>query len=177
MFLGTAYSQLGIRGGLNVANTTIKSLGLSISPESKIGFHIGATYDIAVNEDLTLRPAVLYSTKGFKFTAFEDFTTSSNYLEVPINIVYNIGDGANGLFLQGGPYLGFLLSANSEGEEISDELKSADFGANLGLGYNLNANFSAGVDYSLGLANILNGVEEGETMTNKNFSVYILYRL
>lgn len=71
-----------------------------------------------------------------------------------------------GLSLQAGPQIGFLLSAKGkteasamglsieEEEDVKDEFKGLDFGLNFGAGYELENGLGFDVRYNLGLSNI-----------------------
>ena len=181
----TMNAQIGIRGGLNLANVSINSEGLDITPDSKIGFHFGVVYDINAGEKSAIRVGALYSGKGYNFSQ-EFFGTkieqnaSFNYLEVPVSYVYHINGKAKGLFLEGGINLGMLLSANvttdGNSEDVKEDLKSIDLGAGLGLGYKVMENISIGLNYSLGLTNIAEDAG-GDSLKNKGFMLYGIYHL
>ena len=170
------FSQLGIRGGLNMSNVSISTDGFTISPSSKIGFHAGITYDANIGTNLTLRPGLLYSTQGYEIEGFG--SVSTNYINIPINFVKEFGGEAeSGFFIQGGPYLGLLMTAKSDGEDIKDDYKSLDLGIGLGVGYNINSNISVGLDYALGIANVANDTSGESTARNTNIMLYFLYRI
>ena len=69
---------------------------------------------------------------------------------------------AEGLSLEIGPKIGFLLSAKAEGKsegnsvsiDFKDESKSVDFGANFGIGYKLDSGINFGFRYNLGLISV-----------------------
>jgi len=174
-------AQLGVRAGLNLASFTTKAGGLSINSDSKIGFHVGVTNDLKFTDNLTFRPGLLYSAKGGKFSIdvlgqTESIEASYSYVEIPLSFIYNFTKEESGFFAEAGPYVGFLLSAKSEDEDIKEDFNSLDFGLNIGLGYDL-GNIVIGANYGLGLANIAK-TEDGDdvTATNKNISAYAIYQ-
>jgi hypothetical protein len=179
---GLAYvsnAQFGIRAGVNIANQSYSAEGIDISPSSTIGFHFGVVNTFSIGESLSFRPGLLYSMKGSKFEfdfggVTESATSKFNYLEVPLDFIYGVGN--NGIFLSAGPYLGLLLSADSEGEDIKDSAESIDFGLNVGAGYRT-GNISVGVQYGLGLSNIAKDAGDGESVKNTNLSIYGIYHL
>ncbi|MDF1696925.1 MAG: porin family protein [Saprospiraceae bacterium] len=171
-FTLTGYSQIGFKAGINLANQTLEASGISFEPGSTVGFVLGVNYSASLSEAISLRPGLSFSSKGSEF----DFLGTSlkntfNYLEVPIDVVYNAGN----LSVHAGPYLGLLMSASSDGQDIKDEVKSSDFGLNLGLGYNF-SQVGVGVQYGLGLANIDDSEDDG-TVKNKVLSIYVTYSL
>ncbi|WAC03840.1 porin family protein [Lacinutrix neustonica] len=119
----------------------------------------------------------MYSAQGAASEYTEDFfgqeikyetKTKLDYLNLPIMAKYYV---AEGLSIEAGPQVGFLISAKSEveatseGESASDEgdvkdsFKSIDFGAGVGLGYKLESGLNFSARYNLGLANIAEDVE------------------
>lgn len=176
-----ANAQLGVRAGVNFSSYSSKTDGATLNTDSKVGFHFGITNDFKLNDNLTFRPGLLYSAKGgtLKLDLLgisEDLSASFNYLDIPLSFVYNVSKEEKGFFIEAGPYIGLLLSAKSEGEDIKDSLKPLDFGLNIGLGYDL-GNFLLGANYGFGLANIAE-TEDGEDVSsaNKNISIYGIYQ-
>lgn len=184
VFLGLiqfSNAQLGVRAGLNLSSFSTESSGLSISSDTKVGFHFGLTNDFKLTDNITFRPGLLYSAKGGSLTVefggqSETVTASYSYLDVPLSFVYNFSTEEKGFFLEAGPYVGVLLSAKSEDEDIKDSFNTLDFGLNVGLGYDL-GNIVVGANYGLGLANIAK-TEDGDDTTakNKNISIYAIYQ-
>lgn len=176
-FLSVSNAQIGIRAGLNLANMSIETEGLTIEPDSKLAFHLGLTYDKMINENLTFRPGLLFSAKGYSFEIDgldEDFGGSFNYLEVPLDFVYKTG----ALNIHAGPYIGILMSAKSGDVDIKEDSETLDYGLNLGLTYNVTEQIGIGVNYGLGLANV-GKTEEGDDSTAKHkvVGLFVTYSL
>ena len=175
-FMAISQAQIGFRGGVNIAKITAEFEGVSVDYKNTIGFQVGAFYQTALTETIGLRPGLMLSTKGAKLDFLgESATLKTTYLEVPIDFVYN----ANKLSIHAGPYLGLLMAADSEGEDVKESFKSSDFGLNLGLGYNLTSNIGLGVNYGLGLSNIAEGGDSTDDVSSKNnnISIYLTYTL
>ncbi len=174
-FATISNAQIAIKAGLNLANVSVSSDGESFEPDSKIGFHLGATYTAMINENISFRPGVLFSTKGYKITFLDqDFNTNLSYIDIPLDFVYKTG----ALDIHAGPYLGLLMSAKAEDEDIKDGLESLDYGLNFGLSYNINTNIGIGVNYGLGLANIGKEVDGDDSTTkNKVIGISVIYSL
>jgi len=169
-YSATSFSQLNLKAGLNLANQTFEAGGISFEPSSKVGFLVGVNYAFSMAESISLRPGVQYSGKGSKIDILGTSSSASfNYIEVPVDFVYNTGD----LSIHAGPYLGLLLSASSDGVDIKDDAKSTDFGINLGLGYNFGV-IGVGANYGLGLSNINDDGTDG-SVKNKVISIYVTY--
>ena len=78
-----------------------------------------------------------------------DVDFNIHYLEVPILLRYNI----TLLFIELGGYGSYTLSADFDGEDISEFIKNGDYGLIFGAGITL-GNIGIDARYSLGLANI-----------------------
>ena len=174
-FCGAAFSQgIGIKAGLNLANLSVEDD--NVETDSKIGFQVGAFYELSAGEDLMIRPGLLYSTKGAKEPEGDE-SISVNYLDIPIDVVYKLDVGNNKLGFHAGPYIGILTSAkDGEGEDIKEFVKSIDLGLNIGLGYELQ-NIILDINYGLGLSNINDSGSDEDSIKNTNISFTIGYRL
>jgi len=141
------------------------------------GFHLGASIDIALNDNFSFQPGLLFTTKGVAFDLSGTSDTSNDaslsfyYLNVPLNIKYNyeINDDLS-IFGLAGPYIGFGLTGTVtqdiggpggliESTETNikfnddDDFNRLDFGLGFGAGVGYQA-FSLGLYYDLGLANL-----------------------
>ena len=172
-FTFTSDAQFNLKAGINSANQSYSSAGISFSPGARIGFLLGANYSSSLSESLSLRPGIQFNVKGSE-VEFLGVTASSsfNYLEIPIDLVYSSSKAS----LHAGPYLGFLMSASADGEDIKDEAKSLDFGLNLGLGYNF-GKIGLGANYGIGISNISEDTVDDVSVTNNYFALYITYAL
>lgn len=173
--------RLGAKAGVNFASMG----GDNTEPYKGLtAYHIGALVEIPLSERIAVQPEVLYSAQGSKFEYNQrirdaDVTTSTKnklgYINIPIMAKYYI---INGLSVEAGPQIGFLVSANSESElklhgdidptianeikqkfsseeqDISDRTKSIDFGVALGTSYRFDMGVFVGARYTLGLSNI-----------------------
>ena len=86
----------------------------------------------------------------------------TQYINVPVLAKFYIADGFN---LQAGPQIGFLTGADLKGEDgnkvdISDSIKSTDFGILLGAGYKMPMGLTIDARYNLGLSNIYDGATD-----------------
>ena len=97
--------------------------------------------------------------------------TKLDYINIPLMAKLYLTDG---LSIEAGPQIGFLISAKDEfddvtttnvsgdsttetdsgTDDIKDIVNGIDFGANLGLGYRLENGLLFGARYNLGLSNI-----------------------
>lgn len=184
--------RLGAKAGVNFANIGGDNTdGL----DALTGFHIGGLVEIPVTERFAVQPEILYSAQGAKREVTESFSsvtfkatgkTKLDYINLPIMAKYYIVDG---LAVEAGPQVGFLVKANTESKldlsgidpeiakliedkfdsgdiDISDRTKSIDFGVALGASYRLNMGVFFGARYTLGLTDI-NDVS-GSNFKNQN---------
>lgn len=163
--------RFGAKAGINISNYGGDDYD-GISPDLKTGFHLGMVAEIPVTDKFAFQPEVLYSTQGAKleekstyFGIIGNFDVKSklDYINVPLMAKYYI---AQGLSLQAGPQIGFLVSAKLESEntlgtetekideDIKKRFKSIDFGLNFGLGYQLDMGVFFDARYNLGLSDI-----------------------
>ncbi|OWU88423.1 hypothetical protein APR43_23025 [Flavobacterium sp. NLM] len=195
MAFGMANAQdvkFGLKGGLNVSNFSGDTEGIDF--KSRFGFNAGGFVEIKFSEKFALQPEVLYSTQGAKVDNFNldvdgigtvnaDVAFNLAYINVPVMFKYF---AAEKFSLEAGPQIGFLVSAETKTKvdgygsskvDIKDNFESIDFGLNLGAGYDFTENFSAGVRYNLGLANIAK-TEEGDDSKVHNgvFSLSVGYK-
>jgi hypothetical protein len=178
--------KYGSKIGVNFANITGDETD---DLNTKTFLHAGAVAEIIISDEFSFQGELLYSAQGAKSDYSETidqvtfFYTSVNleYINVPLLAKYYIVEG---LSLEVGPQVGFLLTANREfektdngeietGEEdILDEIKGMDFGLNFGLAYKVGGGIFLAARYNLGLSNI-NDVEGSDDLKNQNRVVQV----
>lgn len=183
MAFGVAQAQeikFGAKAGLNIANLG----GDAETDGSRTGFHIGAVAEFKLTETFSIQPELVYSMQGAK-TKFgieelgmvveEDLKL--DYINIPIMAKYYVMEG---LSLEAGPQIGFLMSAKFGSEDVKDGYKSIDFGLAAGVGYELPMGVFFQARYNAGLANIADtSSDEGEgdfKMTNGVFQISVGYK-
>lgn len=173
-----AFAQLsgGLKAGVNIANQKWSSGGFSVSPSSKVGFHVGGYLSAMLGDKIGIQPELLFSTMGSKGDFFDtgEQTLDMNYITIPVMVKIGLGEMFN---LQAGPQFGYLLSAKSDGEDIKDSFKSLDLGAAFGVGVDI-SKVTAGVRYYLGFANQLDEADAGDLkITNNAVQIYVGIKL
>jgi len=162
--------NIGIKGGLNVFNIQNDD---NTSFDPRTGFNLGVLGHIHLAKQWAVQPEIQFSAQGAKSTD-GDQELKLNYLNVPVLFQY-MWD--NGFRLQAGPQAGFLLSAKSEDNnnttDIKDDIKPIDLDLALGAGY-IHPPTGIGIDarYILGLADIS---ERAVKSTNRGFQVSLFY--
>jgi len=156
-----AQAQFGIKAGLNIAAVGSSEDG---GPEdARMGMQLGGIAMFGLSDAVQLRTGLTYSQKGAAFakeTGMEtDLVYAFDYLEVPIDFAFNLGDG--GFTLSAGPYLAFLMGANAkydgDTEDINkddDLINGMDFGLNLGMSFLINESILIDARYGMGLSDI-----------------------
>ena len=160
-----AQFKYGIEAGLNFA--TIKgSYPQKLSNTTGILIGINGSYNFF--DFLSIESGLYLSQKGVTRILFSDIQgiETYNYLEVPLNLKYDLPIVESGkTFVFAGAYGANLLSAgvrpDNEGQSssvnIGDILPSWDYGLNFGLGqsfYISSGMMNIRVKYSLGLATL-----------------------
>ncbi len=125
---------------------------MEIDLDSRTSFHLGLIGEIMVAENFSVQPEVFYSAQGAKS---DDVTLQLDYVSVPIMAKYFV---AEGLSLEAGPQVAFNVKAqwemDGETEDI-DDVESVNFGAGLGLGYQLPQGIFFQARYNLGFSEIV----------------------
>ena len=178
-FVNAQTAQFGFKAGLNISNQSYKVGGNTLDGESVYGVQAGIFVEIKASEKLTVQPELLFSTQGSKLSTPQGKASFDlNYVIVPVMVKFY---PASKLFLEAGPQIGFLTSAKAGLGSMSGDAKevfeTTDFALNLGLGYNITNEFSAGVRYNLGLSNVAKNNDSGLDMKNSGFLIGIAYKI
>ncbi|MFT3739715.1 MAG: porin family protein [Breznakibacter sp.] len=188
LFLATistvSFSQIhfGAKVGLNISQIEFSSnTGTDESPRLAPVF--GAFAEISINDKFSFQPELHYSMEGTVMSGsmyFEEFdeeidmdiTFKTDYLNIPLLAKYKFG---NGLCLQAGPQIGFLMKAKvtAEAEDVEatedaeDAFESLNTSIALGAAYELKNGLGFDLRYNFGLSNVLkdSGDETGRLNT------------
>jgi len=169
-------TEKGVKAGLNFSNIYGDD---AENNNALMGFAIGGYAVFQYNDNITLHPELYYTGKGFHwdysmFGYSEEWDTKFSYLEIPVLCGYHFQpDNKWDPTLLLGPYLGFLLSAENDGEDVKDDLKSMDFG--LGIGFSVKGDkFTFNLRDSWGLGSIDNDNEDGYIADIKNTNMQLI---
>ncbi len=161
--------NFGAKGGLNLATLNGKDAD---DLKMKIGFNLGLVGEYAFNEKIAIQPELLFSAQGAKAEeGDDDFKLKLNYLSLPVMFKYYV---AEGLSLQAGPQISYLLSAKANDEDVKDDAQKIDFALGLGAGYKLDNNLFFDARYTYGLSKIGKGDDAGKVY-NGVFQISIGY--
>ena len=93
--------HFGVKAGANFSNLKFSTDFGGVTPDGATSFYVGALADIGFSEKFHVQPEVLYSMEGAK-------DADISYLNIPVMLKYYILEGLN---VQAGPQIGFLLDA------------------------------------------------------------------
>lgn len=174
--LFTAKSQdvhFGVKGGLNVSQLHFRD---NISSESKVGLNLGILAHIhTTSKTWAIQPELFYSMEGARNVDNSGIDYNLNYLNLPVLLQYMF---ENGFRLEGGPQIGFLLSANTKGGGVTVDdkgFKSTAFSIPLGVGYLTSSGWGIDARYVFGLSDI-NDLHNGETIQSNVFQLGVFYQ-
>ncbi|HEV3326648.1 MAG TPA: porin family protein [Puia sp.] len=185
-FFATANAQFafGIKAGANFSNASGDGLS-GLSTSTLTGFNGGVFFKLPIGGHLSIQPELVYSGQGFKadengYTA----TFTENYINIPVLLKYRF---PMGLFIETGPQIGFLMSANAKYQGVSASDKSnytsTDFDWAVGAGFHIpTTKLAVDVRYNIGLANIASsssntGSSSSNTVHNNVFQIGLMYTL
>lgn len=175
---GVAY---GAKVGLNVANQSFTGTGAP-STSSLVGVSVGGFAEFKLAGKFGIQPEVMYSTQGSKLSMTDSGVTLNSfkldYIIVPVMLKYY---SMSKLSFEVGPQIGFLTSAkvnasasgNTSDVDAKQLFKSADFGVNFGVGFEIVKQLSVGVRYNLGLTNVASSdfATDGDKVTNSVLTI------
>lgn len=181
-----AQVSVGIKGSAQLANQKYSSSGISITGDNIVGFQAGLLLNAPLSDQISLRPQLLYSTKGTKLSGSllggaGENKGIINYLELPIQLAYSLEVGEGNVVIGAGPYVAYALNAKSTttfaGQSMTESVdfsgpdspKRFDYGIHVSAGYELFSGLGLSVYYAPGLAN-LNNSNSGTDLTVKNTS-------
>jgi hypothetical protein len=186
--------KLGIKGGLNIASISNTGSGSasyggyssSVKNNARLLPHLGVYSEFKFSEIFSLQPELLFSMKGSSIVSKATSPGSSSeytnkiglsYLDIPVQLRFNISK----FHILVGPYVGFLLAANSKSKSevingsskvvseskstSKDGLRSTDAGIYIGGGYEFDNGLNLGLRWCRGFSDIY---EASNSSNNSN---------
>lgn len=179
-----SYSQISwnAKVGMNMSNITDSEMDM------KIGFQAGVGMEYAFSDMWSIRPSLMFTTKGAKLSEEGvDVTYNPMYLELPVMAAasFAIADNQN-IVVKAGPYFAYGIagkakfSAGGESEKIDlfgdgeDQMgmKRFDAGIGVGVAYEI-SKFFVDLTGEFGLTKVTDG--DGSPK-NMNFSIGVGYK-
>ncbi len=89
--------------------------------------------------------------------SYDDDPISYEYITIPVDFEYRFPESPFYAFL--GPELGFLLSAELDGEDISNYTPGTQFGFNIGVGAKIHKSIALDARYYKGFSSVNDHVD------------------
>jgi hypothetical protein len=171
-----AYGQQAVwsaTGGLNFGKWKFDHK--SDYNHARTGILLGATVDIAVQDEWSVESGLQYAMFGTHLKKhYEEATYKANYLVIPMLARYTFPIGIS---VHAGPEIGCLVSAHSildgDGYNFKDEMKSFDLFLAIGAMYTLENGLSVGFRIHRGLTNVEDGAST--SIHNRGVSLIAAY--
>lgn len=181
--------KIGIQAGTVLSQAVLKDdVGNKDRYDISVGGTAGLIFDFSIGKVLSIQPAVNYVQKGGKEVMYwKDYQTNETkkvkigafpqYIEMPINFIYNTRTNKGNFFYGLGPTFSFAVGGKKDtvefnysdystgsaklkfGNTSQDEMRSFDFGANVLTGYESKSGFYLSLTYNVGLSNLLPKVD------------------
>jgi hypothetical protein len=141
----------GIKGGLNITDVT------GFNGDNRLSGHVGLFLHCRINSRWAFQPEILYSGQGQQFPVGlrDDATLALSYINVPLMFQFY---PVKQFYLEFGPQIGFLLSANSKNDddkvEIDEWFKKVDGAICFGAGIQATPMLGFYARYNAGIADI-----------------------
>ena len=190
LLLGTSSAQsikMGFQAGMTLSQAIGKDrLGNKERADIAIGGTAGFIFDFPVGKTISIQPGINYVQKGAKEVYFyEAYPTTDvkkveagarpQYLEIPVNFIYNTRTNKGNFFFGAGPTIAFAIAGNKDtinymsssnslstgsdkikfGNTKDDDMRSVDIGANILAGFQSKSGFQLSMNYNIGLNNLM----------------------
>jgi hypothetical protein len=182
--------KFGIQAGATFYSYKGTFEDVSTKSDTKVAFTAGVTADFPLGTNFSFMPALNFTQKGGQVKdnfegSDEKFNTTFNYLELPLNFVYNAPGSGGNFFIGAGPAIAMGLSGKSksttndaESEDINfgsgdDELKALELSANILAGYKFSNGLFVAANYNPGLSDLSN--TDPDKFHNNGFAIRIGY--
>ncbi len=162
----------GIKVGGNIADLH----GDESGAHSKVGLHVGVLAHIHLSDEFALQPELVYSRQGVKSrVSGNDVSLHLDYLNLPVLIQYMF---SNGFRIQTGPQFGFMLSAEAQSgnqsQDVKNQYNSIDLSLPVGVGYIADSGFGVDLRYVVGLSNV--SENDDNKVTNGVLQLGVFYQ-
>lgn len=129
--------------GFNLANTT------QLDGNYKLGFNAGVGVEFMLNQRFAIEPGIHYSVQGSNGDVSESLR--NDYINIPVYAKYY---AYKGLFVMGGPQVGFLINSKLNEESVKEYMDTVDFSLGFGLGYQMDWGLVVSASCNIGLTNV-----------------------
>lgn len=190
LLLGPSFAQtikIGFQAGMTLSQAVAKDdIGNKERADISIGETAGFIFDFPLGKTISIQPAINYVQKGAKEVLYyEAYPTEDvkkvtagarpQYIELPVNFIYNTRTNKGNFFFGTGPTFAFALGGNKDtinlnfangefstgkekikfGNTKDDDMRGVDIGANVLAGYQSKSGLILSMNYNIGLSNLL----------------------
>lgn len=129
----------------------------SMDPDYKIGFTGGAEFGYKFNSRWAVTFGAMYSMQGVDVKAQalgyeKTYGVTTHNINVPILANFYI---VKGLAVKLGIQPGFLVAANSDGNDVKDQMNTFDFSIPVGVSYDFDCGLVLDARYNCGMTNVI----------------------
>ena len=168
--------NFGLKSGLNLSTYR----GENDGGQYKLSGYAGVFANYEINQNIELQTELVYARLGHRDTINDTkIKTSLGYLQIPLLLKITLNNFEQFKFIIG-PQLGYLLDSKFTIDGDSDTDKSNfeefDYGATVGMEYELSEYFSLDARYYLGLSEFYNQSIVESNAKNSSFSLGLAYR-
>lgn len=140
----------GIKGGLNISDVT------GINGDNRLSGHVGLFLHSRIDPRWAVQPEILYSGQGQQYVVLNhEYTLALSYIQVPVMFQFY---PVKQFYLEFGPQLGFLLSANVKDDndkvEVDEDYRKVDASIAFGAGIQVTHMLGFYARYNAGLSDI-----------------------
>ena len=146
-----AQHAFGLKGGVNIANLS------GFQGNSRISAHGGVFLHHTINAVWCFQPELLFSGEGQRyFDNGEERTLALNYVQLPLMVQYYV---VPKFYLEAGPQVGVLVSAQDKGDEtthvnVKDDFSTAQIALGIGAGFKASDQVIIYGRYNFGLTDV-----------------------
>lgn len=164
-----AYSQIGVKAGLNFANVRNAS---SINSSSRSGFNAGIFFGGASKGIIASRTEILFSRQGYNYKSGTNTgTVNLDYIMVPQMMGINI---SKYFMLQAGIQMAYLINAKADSSNnngntgnnpyggIMNNFNRFDYGFGIGAEVHPFKGLLIGAKYNIGLGKLYKDAQSGQ---------------
>ena len=165
-------SKIGLKTGLNFSNLG----GDSENTDYKLGYNFGLYGERKINENLSLRPELLFSSQGAKS---DDLNFRYSYINLPILLKIQMETSSVSFYT--GPQIGLLFNAiareNSEKENVTAALNNVDFSGTIGLITPVNDDFAIDFRFSHSFNSTSSKISDNDFIPNLVLAISLNYTI
>lgn len=159
------YVMFGAKGGVNFSTFSGDGVSAFTDKNGRTSFHLGLVAEIPMSERFSIQPEVLYSGQGYDLVSRDnasDVEYQLDYINIPVIAKFYVMEG---LALEAGPQVGFLVNSEIDSERsfLDDEniiplneeqFNTTDFSLALGASYKFTGGLFVNGRYNIGLREI-----------------------